>query len=542
MNKSSLFVNTDIWQSLLNESYKLSLEEFHLKNLINTKDRLKNFSIQDCNIFYDFSKQRIDKTILSYLISMSEELKIRDKFAEMTNGSIINQTEKRAALHTATRDFSNKEIIVNNKNIMPDIIQVNKKIKEFSFKIHNKKILSQSKKPFTDAVVIGIGGSYLGCNFVYNAMLANYKTKLKLHFLSNVDIDNFGKIASNIEPETTLWIVISKSYTTIETIANLNQVKMYLKNNNIIPENHLISVTSKGSPGDDPANPVLESFHMFDFIGGRYSVTSAVGGVPLSLAFGYDVFEEFQKGAHEMDEHAKNTENSKNMPLLASLINVWNINALGYKAMGIIPYSNALSKFAPHIQQVYMESLGKSVTQDKEFVNFFTGGIVFGEPGTNAQHSFFQLVHQGMEIPIEFIGVLNPGYKDKTNMFNKVYNHQELWANMLSQSLALATGKENSDKAKFFPGNRPSSILVLENLKAANIGKILSYYEAKTVFEGFILGINPFDQFGVELGKSNAAKIRDQIIEKNKDAKYIIKEIDDTSKFYLEMFFKAKII
>ena len=473
---------------------------------------------------------------------MSKELYIREKFSSMTDGAIVNQTEKRAALHTATRDFSNKKIIINKKNILPDIIKERKKTKQFSLKIHNQSIKTQSNKAFTDAVVIGIGGSYLGCNFVYNAMLNNYKAKLNLHFLANVDIDSFSKVISKINIQTTLWIVISKSYTTTETMANLNQVMMYLKDNDINPENHLVIVTSKGSPGDDSSNPSLESFHMFDFIGGRYSVTSAVGGVPLSLAFGYDVFESFLKGAHEMDEHAKNAENNKNIPLIASLINIWNFNALGYKALGIIPYSYSLSKLAPHIQQLSMESLGKSVTQDKDFIDYNTGTIVFGEPGTNAQHSFFQLAHQGIAFPIEFIGVINPGYKGKQSKFYGVYNHQELWTNMLSQAHSLATGKENSDNSRFFPGNRPSSTIIIENLKAENIGKLLSYYEAKTIFEGLILNINPFDQFGVELGKLNAKNIRKEIMEKNKNKDYEIKEIDDTSKYYLDLLYAKKFL
>ena len=542
MNKSNSFLNTNAWQSLQNELYKLNKKEFHLKNLINTKNRLKNFSKQKCNFFYDYSKQRIDGKIFSELIKMSEELKIREKFSAMTDGAIVNQSENRAALQTATRDFSNRKIFVDNKNILPNIIQVNKKIKQFSLKIHNKTITTQSGKAFTDAVVIGIGGSYLGCNFVYNALLSNYQSKLNLHFLSNVDIDCFGKVISKINIETTLWIVISKSYTTTETMANLNQVMLYLKNNNLNPENHLITVTSKESPGDDPANPVLESFHMFDFIGGRYSVTSAVGGLPLSLAFGYDVFENFLKGSHEIDEHAKNTDNKENIPLIASLINVWNFNALDYYAMGIIPYSDALSKLAPHIQQLSMESLGKSVTQDKNFINYSTGAIIFGEPGTNAQHSFFQLAHQGMAFPIEFIGVINPGFKKEQAKFNGINNHQELWANMLSQSYALATGKDNNDNAKFFPGNRPSSTIIIESLKAENVGKLLSYYEAKTVFEGLILNINPFDQFGVELGKLNAKNIRKEIIEKNNNIDYEISEIDDTSKFYLELLYSKRLL
>lgn len=540
MNKSKSFINTISWQSLLNESYKLEKKEFHLKNLINSKNRLKKFSRQDCNFFFDFSKQRIDDKIFSYLIKMSEELKITEKFSAMTQGAILNVTEKRAALHTATRNFSDESVIVNKKNILPDIRKTNDQIKSFSSKIHAESIRSQSDKPFTDVVIIGIGGSYLGCEFVYNALLNNYKNKLRLHFLSNVDIDCFSRIVSNIDIQTCLWVVISKSYTTIETMANLNQVSLYLQNHHIDPEQHLISITSKGSPGDSRDNKILESFHMFDFIGGRYSVTSAVGALPLSLAFGHDVFHDFLMGTHEMDEHAKNAENINNIPLISSLIDIWNINGLNYKALGIIPYCNSLSKLAPHIQQLSMESLGKMTNTEKEFIDYTTGCIVFGEPGTNAQHSFFQLAHQGMEFPIEFIGILKPGYKGEQYQYEGIYNHQELWANMISQAHALAAGKNSADNSKFFPGNRPSSTIVLENLNARNIGKLLSYYEAKIIFEGLILDINPFDQFGVQLGKENANDLRKHILEKNKNPDYTFQECNDASKHYLEMLFSKK--
>jgi glucose-6-phosphate isomerase len=217
-------------------------------------------------------------------------------------------------------------------------------------------------------------------------------------------------------------------------------------------------------------------------------------------------------------------------------------NALGYNALGIIPYSDALSKLAPHIQQLSMESLGKSVTQDNDFVAYNTGSLIFGEPGTNSQHSFFQLAHQGMVFPIEFIGVINPGFKGTQSKLNGVSNHQELWANLLSQAHSLATGKESSDNSKFFSGNRPSSTIIIENLKAENIGKLLAYYEAKTVFEGLILNINPFDQFGVELGKQNAKSIRNEIKEKNENTDYKINSINEASKFYFYMIFSKKLL
>ena len=301
----------------------------------------------------------------------------------------------------------------------------------------------------------------------------------------------------------------------------------------------MVSVTSKGSPGDDPKAELLQSFHMFDYIGGRYSVTSAVGGVPLSLYLGYDIFERFLKGAEEMDMHAKNAPVHSNAPLIAALISIWNNNFLKYAAQGIIPYASPLAKLAPHIQQLNMESNGKSVSADGTFLKEATGTIIFGEPGTNAQHSFFQLAHQGRPFPIDFIGVIKPQYDQYTATYKSVTNHQELWANLISQPKALALGKEDPDPAKFFPGNRPSSTLILKDLSPENIGRLLSFYEAKTVYEAFIWGINPFDQFGVELGKTMAKDIRSEMAFKNVNPPYDFRGSDPISKFYLEKLFEG---
>jgi glucose-6-phosphate isomerase len=300
-------------------------------------------------------------------------------------------------------------------------------------------------------------------------------------------------------------------------------------------------VTAKGSPGDNASTPSLGSFHMFDFIGGRYSVTSAVGGIALSLAFGFDIFNRFLKGCHTMDLHAVNAPEEKNIPLTAALISIWNSNFLHYPAQAIIPYCSALSKLAPHVQQLYMESLGKGVTLDGQILENQTGVIIFGEPGTNAQHSFFQLAHQGSPFPIEFIGVINPAYNKIQAKSNGVYNHQELWANMIAQGQALAMGKDDDNKAKYFTGNRPSSTLIINELTPESVGMLLAFYEAKTVYEGFILGLNPFDQFGVELGKVLASDIRDQIKRKNNDKTINFNSLDTTTKFYLDTLFKGSL-
>jgi len=529
------------WTQLAAHARRMALPENHLKNLITQKCRFEKFSLQEAGLFYDFTRQRMDTDVLKGLLNLANSSKIMDRFSRMMSGELVNTTEKRAALHTATRSFSSDPLMNNGMDVMPDIRRIRDEIKTFSDNVHNGKITTAAGQLFTDVVVIGIGGSYLGTEFVATALNCLADKKIRLHFLSNVDIDNFGTIANNIFPETCLWIVISKSYTTAETLANTNLVLKFLAKKGLNVQKHLVTVTSKGSPGDDPGNPVLKSFHMFDYIGGRYSVTSAVGGVPLSLYLGYDRFEQFLKGAEEIDNHAKSAPAEKNIPLIAALISVWNNNFLDYPALGVIPYSSALSRLAAHIQQLSMESNGKAVSRNGEQMGIPCGSIIFGEPGTNAQHSFFQLAHQGRSFPIEFIGVVNPCNKEYTETSKGVTNHQELWANLMAQSQALAIGKKDQQPAKSFSGNRPSSTLLINDLSPQNIGRLLAFYEAKTVLEAFIWDINPFDQYGVELGKTMAGDIRNEISEKNKNPDYQLDNRDPISKFYLDVLFNKKI-
>ncbi|RPH50036.1 MAG: glucose-6-phosphate isomerase [Desulfobacteraceae bacterium] len=533
MKPSSPITDLPEWKSLKKHAGIINRKNNHLKCLIKKKDRLENFSLKGAGIFYDFSRQRVDAQAMMLLLSLAEARKIKKCFKNMTDGKRVNNTEKREALHTASRSFSDDPIPVNGKDVMPEIISVRNKIKKFASDIHSGKIKGSTGKAFRHIVVIGIGGSYLGPEFVASSLKHLALKKMKIHFLSNVDINNFGEIAAAIDPESTIWIVISKSYTTSETTANTNQAYQFMKQKGLDPAKHFATVTSKGSPGDDPSNPVIASFHMFDFIGGRYSVTSAVGGVPLALYLGYDVFERFLKGAEEMDIHAKAAQADVNLPLVAALISVWNNNFLNYPAQAIIPYASPLSKLAPHVQQLNMESNGKYVTNDGRPLGVTAGTIIFGEPGTNAQHSFFQLAHQGRPFPIDFIGVIKPCYGRYKSISKGVTNHQELWANLIAQPAALSSGKDDPDASKYFPGNRPSSTILLDDLAPENIGRLLSFYEAKTVYEAFIWGINPFDQYGVELGKKLASGIRSKMAEKNKNPDYSFEDADPITRFYL---------
>ena len=530
-----------VWNRLIQHADIMNLPEKHLKHLLTDNSRLKKCSLKAAGIFYDFSRQRIDNKTMDLLIELAEFRKLKQRFNDMVSGKKVNVTENRPALHTAARNFSDDPVLVDGKDVVPSIHEDRNEIKTFVLTKKEKKTVGSTGKPFNTLVVIGIGGSYLGTEFVANALHFLADKNMKMMFLSNVDIHNFGNIASTIDIERTLWIVISKSYTTAETLANTNQVRAFIEGKGLDPTKHFVTVTSKGSPGDDPANPVLSSFHMFDFIGGRYSVTSAVGGVPLSIYLGYERFERFLKGAEEMDLHARRATERENIPLVAALISVWNNNFLAYPAQAIIPYASPLSKLAAHIQQLSMESNGKSVTKNGNLLDETTGGIIFGEPGTNAQHSFFQLAHQGRPFPIDFIGVIHPYFKQYQNQSKGVTNHQELWSNLIAQPFALAQGKEDANPAKSFSGNRPSSTILLNDLSPENIGRLLAFYEAKTVFEAFIWDINPFDQFGVELGKILATDIRKEMATKNQDESHTFENVDPISKFYLTTLFSESL-
>jgi glucose-6-phosphate isomerase len=539
--------NLGVFKKLTDHARDFETPPYHLKQLIQQPDRFSEFSLKAKDFFLDFSRQRLDADVFNNLMQLAKETRVCQSFSDMTKGKFVNTTEQRAALHTGARAFSNQGPRVGGMNVGSEMNRVNREINDFSSAIRQGKLKGSTGKEFTQAVVIGIGGSYLGCEFAFEALKQSIDPKIMLHFLPNVDIDNFSGVIKKIDPETCLWIVISKSYTTTETMANLSQAQLFLKAHGLFPEDHLVTVTAQGGPGDDPSNPVLAAFHMFDFIGGRFSVTSAVGGVPLSLAFGFDKFERFLKGSHTMDTHALTAPESQNIPLVAALIGIWNTVFLNYPAQAIIPYSSALSRLPAHVQQLYMESIGKQTSSDGQFLTRPAGSIIFGEPGTNAQHSFFQLAHQGPAFPIEFIGVINPSYEGELARSKGVTNHQELWANMIAQTLALAMGKEDAAPAKCFPGNRPSSLILINDLSPESLGSLLSFYEARTVFEGFILGINPFDQFGVELGKVMAADIRKEIGLKNQSPSngsdsgpdHEFTHLEDAKRFYLETLFKG---
>ena len=526
-----------IHKELKERSATLRDSRMHLKYLLRAKDRLASFSARGGGLFLDYSRQRLETRTRDLLLSLDRELGLRQRFEQMRQGAKINLTEERAALHTASRSFEAGPIMVDGRDVAPEIDRVRREIELFCGKVLRCEITGATGRPFRHAVVVGIGGSYLGTEFVSTALAAYADKGIELHYLTNVDIHNFAAVARAIDPAETLWIIISKSYTTAETMANTGQVEELLRRHQLDPAAHMVTITAQGSPGDDPGRPVLQAFHMFDFIGGRYSVTSAVGGVPLGLYVGYERFEALLKGAAEMDRHASQAPAHENLPLLAALISVWNTTYLGYHQQAVIPYASPLAKLAPHFQQLNMESNGKAVDRQGQCLPEPSGTVIFGEPGTNAQHSFFQFAHQGRPFPIDFIGVVTPQYKGFAALSKGITNHQELWANMLAQAQALALGAKSQDKARHFDGNRPSSIIVLDDLTPKNVGRLLSFYEARTAYEGFIWGINSFDQFGVQLGKRVASNLRQKMAARNQDATDGQDDLDGVTKFYLDMLY-----
>jgi glucose-6-phosphate isomerase len=505
----------DIIKKLTHQAQNQNLSKNHLANLLKDRDRFSKYSLKIPGFLYDFSRQRLVDDTLGVLFELAAKSNVSDRFKSMIGGEKINHTENRAALHTAMRDFSGESIFVDGRDVMPQIRKVRDDINVFSEKMRSGKLLGTTGKPLDQVVIVGIGGSYLGTECVANALSSCASHKNSLHCLSNVDPADFARVVSEIDPEKTLWIIVSKSYTTRETLANENLIRWFLKEKALDPASHMATVTSKGSPGDNPDNPVAASFHMFDFVGGRYSVSSAVGGVPLSIYLGFDIFERFLKGANEMDQHAANAPVSENIPLMAALLSIWNRDFLGYPVLGIIPYATPLRRLPAHIQQLHMESTGKNVNFQGEPLQKPAGMIIIGEPGTNAQHSFFQMAHQGPAFPIEFIGVIRNPYPEINEAYKGVTNHQELWANLISQPKALAEGQNHSDRFRFFPGNRPSSTIILDDLSPESVGRLIAFYEAKTVFEAFLWNVNPFDQFGVQLGKTIAGTIREQMAASN---------------------------
>ena len=459
---------------------------------------------------FNYAARPVDEDILNVLAKFAREAQLTQKYAALYNGEIINTGEKRRVLHHLCRGQLGEDVIADGVNKREFYVDQQNKFSQLANKVHNGELVNADGEKFTTVVQIGIGGSDLGPRAIYLALenwaKANGKLKMKAEFISNVDPDDAAGVLSRIDVAHSLFIIVSKSGTTLETLTNESFIKDALAKAGLDCSKHVIAVTSETSPM--AKNPdYLAAFYMDDFIGGRYSSSSGVGGVVLSLAFGPEVFAEFLNGAAEADAIAKNEDLLKNPALLDALIGVYERNVLGYPNTAVLPYSQALSRFPAHLQQLDMESNGKSVNRYGEPVNYVTGPVIFGEPGTNGQHSFYQLLHQGTDItPLQFVGFRNSQMNTDVVIEGST-SQQKLCANVAAQIVAFACGKEDDNRNKYFPGGRPSSIIIGDQLTPRSLGALLSYFENKVMFQGFAWNVNSFDQEGVQLGKLLAKRV-----------------------------------
>ncbi len=467
--------------------------------------------------------ESIDET-LKLLVELANEVELKDAIKKYFSGDIINQTENRAVLHTALRAPKTEKVIVDGVNVIPEIFEVKKKIEDFTNKVVKGQLKGYTNKEFTDVVNIGIGGSDLGPAMVVDS-LQYYKNRLKTHFVSNVDGDHVNEIIKTLDPETTLFVIVSKTFTTQETLSNANTIRnWFLKTaNEKAIAKHFVAVSTNISKVKEFGIEEKNIFPMWDWVGGRFSLWSAVG-LTISLAVGYKNFEALLDGANKMDLHFKNEPFESNIPVTLALISVWYNNFFHAETEAIIPYSQYLNQFATYLQQGIMESNGKSVDRKGKTIPYQTGTIIWGEPGTNAQHAFFQLIHQGTKlIPADFIGFVHSLHGNK--------DHQDkLISNYLAQTEALMYGKteeevlselkstnlSQSEKDillpfKIFEGNKPTNSIFINKLTPESLGKLIAMYEHKIFVQGIIWNIFSYDQFGVELGKKLASTILDEI-------------------------------
>nr|WP_177297387.1 glucose-6-phosphate isomerase [uncultured Blautia sp.] len=477
----------------------------------NGAERVKNYSVpMAAGLAYNYAAKQVDEKVLAALEKLAEEAQLTEKYKALYNGEVINTGEKRLVLHQLTRGQLGDAVVADDVDKRAFYVEQQNRIADFAKKVHAGEITNAAGEKFTTVVQIGIGGSDLGPRAMYLALenwaKKNNTFKMEAKFISNVDPDDAAAVLNSIDVAHSIFVLVSKSGTTLETLTNESFVKDALKNAGLDASRHMIAVTSETSPlakSDD----YLTAFFMDDYIGGRFSSTSAVGGAVLSLAFGPEVFAQFLEGAAEEDRLAMNTELRENPDMLDALIGVYERNVLGYPATAVLPYSQALSRFPAHLQQLDMESNGKSVNRFGEPVDYVTGPVIFGEPGTNGQHSFYQLLHQGTDIvPLQFVGFKNSQIGTDVVIQGST-SQQKLCANVVAQIVAFACGKADENRNKNFEGGRPSSIIVGESLTPQALGALLAHFENKIMFQGFVWNVNSFDQEGVQLGKVLAKRV-----------------------------------
>ncbi|MDB5274088.1 MAG: pgi [Chitinophagaceae bacterium] len=515
-------LNLPAWKAL--EKHYQETKDQHLRDSFKSNPgRANAFSIQWKDLYVDFSKNRINETTMKLFSQLADEVKLREAIDAMFAGDKINNTEKRSVLHVALRNRSNTPIYSDGKDVMPDINQVLAKMNVFTEKVRSGAWKGFSGKAMTDIVNIGIGGSDLGPYMVTEALKPYGQANLNLHFVSNVDGTHMAEAVKHLNPETTLFIVASKTFTTQETLTNAESARAWFlstsKADNAAIAKHFVALSTNAKAVSAFGIDTDNMFEFWDWVGGRYSLWSAIG-LSIALYIGFDHFEELLSGAHDMDMHFKTTAWDKNIPVVLAMLGVWYNNFHGADSHAILPYDQYMHRFAAYFQQGDMESNGKGVQKDGTSVNYSTGPIIWGEPGTNGQHAFYQLIHQGTKlIPCDFIA--------PAKSHNPISDHHpKLLANFFAQTEALMTGKTAEEvKAelekeglskeavaeliphKVFTGNRPTNSFLAKKITPHVLGALLAMYEQKIYVQSVVWGVNAFDQWGVELGKQLAKKI-----------------------------------
>nr|AAP51065.1 glucose-6-phosphate isomerase [Phytophthora infestans] len=524
--------DTPAWKALA--EHAAEIKSTHLRELLNDDARNAAMRTEQQGIYLDFSRQNATSKTLDLLFELAETAELKKKLQAIASGEHVNATEDRAVMHMALRAPKTEKIVVDGHDVVPDVHEVLDAIRAFTSNVRDGKFVGATGKQLKNVISIGIGGSHLGSEFVFESLRYEPVAKAAaegriLRLLANVDPVDVARATSGLNPEETLVVVVSKTFTTAETMLNARTLRKWLVDDLTKKGSSEAGAVAKHMVAASSAVPLVQQFGIdranifgfWDWVGGRYSVTSAVGILPLALQYGFDITEKFLAGAHAMDKHLLETPLRNNLPVIMGLLGVWNSSFLGHSSRALLPYSQALLRFAAHIQQVDMESNGKRVTVEGVDLPFQAGEVNFGEPGTNGQHSFYQLIHQGRVVPCDFLGFCES--QNPVQLAGEpVSNHDELMSNFFAQPDALARGKSIEDlKAegvpeklqnhKLFPGNRPSISLLFKKLDAFSTGQLLALYEHRTVVQGAIWGINSFDQWGVELGKVLAKQVRAQL-------------------------------
>lgn len=518
------------WQRLVRHAAEI--KALHLRHLVQDPVRSDALCVDYDGVYMDYSRQQMTMETRTLLIELAKRTQVGEKVAAMARGEKINHTEGRAVLHMATRAGREESVIVDGVDVVRQVHRVLDKVKAFSEGVRQGTIRGATGKRIRNIVAVGIGGSYLGPACIHEVFKTEEEGSqscrdFRLRFLSNVDPVDVARAQEKLDPEETLVVVVSKSFATAETMLNARTMRQWLWDgmgtHPDVCAKHMAACASASATQLVEAFgiPSERLFEFWDWVGGRYSVCASPGALPISLKFGFSVFEKFLAGARSMDRHFLTAPFEKNLPVLMGLLGVWNMSFLGYRCRTIIPYAEAMMKFPAHIQQVDMESNGKHVTVDGEEINYDIGEIDFGEPGTNGQHSFFQLLHMGQVVPVDFIGFAE-SQKALHVAGEELSSHDELMCNFFAQPDALAVGKTGAELLaegippdhvphRTFKGNRPSLSLLLPRLNAYSMGQLLALYEHRTAVQGFVWHVNSFDQWGVELGKQLAKSVREEM-------------------------------